>query len=112
MLRGIGAAVAVLLVVAGRVALDAVGVGVGHTAKTLCSGVFVSGRDPAAVRGDLQRDDLALLRYVDTAVDSTRHSVTATALGVLARRAVYREGLGCALVLDGLPPKWDTKRSS
>jgi hypothetical protein len=103
-LLGIGSAFAVLLLIAGRVALEAIGIGVAHKAKTLCSGVFVSGRDPAAVLIELHADDLAILRYIDASIDSAQHSVTASALGVVARRAVYREGLGCALVLDGFTP--------
>jgi CubicO group peptidase (beta-lactamase class C family) len=79
-------------------------IGVGHKAKTLCSGVFVAGRDPAAVLADLEVDDLAVLRYVDAHVDYTERTVTADALGIMTRRAVYRPGLGCALALGGLNP--------
>ncbi len=78
-------------------------VGVGHKARVLCSGVFVSKRPPAAVLADLQVDDLSVLQYVDASIDTVAHTVTARALGV-ERRAVYREGLGCALELDNLTP--------
>jgi CubicO group peptidase (beta-lactamase class C family) len=103
-LLGIGAALAVVLVVGGRVAVQAIEIGVAHKAKALCSSVFVSGRDPAAVLAELHSDDLAILQYIDASIDSARHSVTAGVLGVVARRAVYREGLGCTLVIDGLTP--------
>jgi CubicO group peptidase (beta-lactamase class C family) len=76
-------------------------VGVGHKARVLCSGVFVSKRTPAAVLADLQVDDLSVLKYVNSSIDIAAHTVTARALGV-ERRAVYREGLGCALELGNL----------
>jgi hypothetical protein len=78
-------------------------VGVGHKARVLCSGVFVSKRTPAAVLADLQVDDLSVLQYVNASIDTVAHTVTAQALGI-ERRAVYREGLGCALALDNLTP--------
>jgi hypothetical protein len=67
--------------------------------------VFVSRRAPAAVLDDLQVDDLSVLRYIDASIDTVAQTVTARVLGV-ERRAVYRDGLGCALELDNLtPPK-------
>ena len=87
----------------------ALSVGVGHKARVLCSGVFISRRAPAAVLADLQVDDLSVLRYVNASVDTVAHAVTARALGV-ERRAVYREGLGCALELDNLTPPSLLKR--
>lgn len=78
-------------------------VGVGHKARVLCSGVFVSKRTPAAVLADLHVDDLSVLQYVHASIDTVAHTVTARALGI-ERRAVYREGLGCALALDNLTP--------
>ena len=85
------------------VAVPALVVGIGHKARVLCSGVFVSKRLPAAVLADLQVDDLSVLQYIDASIDTVSHTVTARALGV-ERRAVYREGLGCALVLENLTP--------
>lgn len=81
----------------------ALSIGVGHKARVLCSGVFVSRRTLPAVLADLQVDDLSVLRYVDASIDTVGHTVTARALGI-ERRAVYREGLGCALALDNLTP--------
>jgi CubicO group peptidase (beta-lactamase class C family) len=83
--------------------VPALSVGVGHKARVLCSGVFVSKRPPAAVLADLQVDDLSVLRYVNASIDTVAHTVTARALGV-ERRAAYREGLGCALELDSPTP--------
>jgi hypothetical protein len=78
-------------------------VGVGHKAKVLCSGVFVSKRTPTAVLADLQADDLSILKCVHASIDSVQQTVTARALGV-ERRATYRDGLGCAIGLDNLTP--------
>lgn len=103
-LRGTTGVLVGALVVAGWVTVEAIAVGVGHKAKMLCSGVFVSGRDPAAVLAELQADDLAILQYINASVDPGGQSATARAFGVLARRAVWRKGLGCALVLDRLRP--------
>jgi CubicO group peptidase (beta-lactamase class C family) len=70
---------------------------VNYKAKQVCSGVFVSGRDAAAVETDLAIDDLAALRYVDADVDRRRGAVTASALGVTAH-ALRRGTSGCAIV--------------
>jgi CubicO group peptidase (beta-lactamase class C family) len=79
-------------------------IGVAYKAKMLCSGVFVSGRDPQTVLADLEVDDLAMLRHVNVSTDRATRSVTATILGIVTRRAVFRDGLGGALALDGRTP--------
>jgi CubicO group peptidase (beta-lactamase class C family) len=79
-------------------------IGVAYKAKMLCSGVFVSGRNPQAVLADLEVDDLAMLRHVNVSMDRATRSVTANVLGLVTRRAVYRDGLGCALSHDGRVP--------
>jgi CubicO group peptidase (beta-lactamase class C family) len=97
----------VLLVVLGVVldrAVRLASIGVAYKAKMFCSGVFVSGRDPQGVLTDLEVDDLAILRHINTSMDRATRSVTATILGIVTRRAVYRDGLGCALALDGRTP--------
>lgn len=70
---------------------------VAYKAKQLCSGVFVAGREPAAVAGDLAVDDLAILDYIGGSVDRSAKTATASVLGV-TRRAVFRRSGGCALV--------------
>lgn len=93
----------VMLVVILGVVLDRVlrlaSVGVAYKAKMLCSGVFVSGRDPQAVLADLEVDDLAMLRHVGVSLDRVTRSATASILSLVTRRAVYRDGLGCTLAL-------------
>ena len=99
----IGIGLASVLGMAAWFAQPALSVAVGHKARILCSGVFVSKRVPAAVLADLQVDDLSVLQYVNASIDTIAQTVTARALGV-ERRAVYREGLGCALELENLTP--------
>jgi hypothetical protein len=78
-------------------------IGAGYKAKMLCSYLFVSGRQLE----DIMNNDLEpfnpLLKYVDAEVDYENKSVTATAFGLVARRAVYNECLGCTLI----PPSWE-----
>jgi CubicO group peptidase (beta-lactamase class C family) len=79
-------------------------IGVAYKAKIVCSGTFVSKREPGAVLADLHVDDLAILQHIGVSIDADTRSVAASAFGVVTRRAVYRDGFGCALVLDGLTP--------
>ena len=77
-------------------------IGAGYKAKMLCSYLFVSGRQ----LDDVLNNDLEpfnpLLAYVDADVDYENKSVTATAFGLVTRRAVYNDCLGCTLI----PPSW------
>jgi CubicO group peptidase (beta-lactamase class C family) len=75
-------------------------IGTAYAAKTLCSGVFVTGR-PAeeVIREDVVADNHPLLRVVSVSVDTTRKLATARFLGLARRTAVYRPGLGCTLAL-------------
>jgi hypothetical protein len=76
-------------------------IGTGYAAKTVCSGVFVSGRPAQAVFDqDVRADNHPLLRLVTAAVDAQQQRATARFLGIAARVAQYRPGLGCTLVLD------------
>jgi CubicO group peptidase (beta-lactamase class C family)/uncharacterized membrane protein YkvA (DUF1232 family) len=75
-------------------------VATGFAAKTVCSGVFVSGRTPEAVLAE----DIAAYRNpalvpVGVEVDRAGGVVTAHFLGLAARQAVHREGLGCTLAI-------------
>ncbi len=72
-------------------------IGTGFIAKMLCSGVFVSNRDPGAV----MREDLWIAKKysIGAEVDYKEKSVTASIKGLFERRAIFREGLGCTLIL-------------
>ena len=96
------AAVALLVIVLSY-AVRVAAIGVAYKAKMLCSGIFVAGRDPGRVLADLELDDLAVLRHVTAAVDRQTQSVTATALGIIERRATHRPGAGCALTPNDAP---------
>lgn len=99
------AALAALLLALPFVADRAAHVAAGMTAKAICSGVFVSGRDPGAViRDDLAPYDSFLLDAVTATVDRERQRVSAALLGLGDRVAIHREGLGCTLAA-GVPPE-------
>jgi hypothetical protein len=71
----------------------------GYVAKTMCSGIFVSGRPVA----DIERDELGsfpcfhLPKYTISYKDS---SVTATFFGMASKTSVYRKGGGATLIND------------
>ena len=75
-------------------------IGTAYKAKILCTNVFLAGRDAASVLGeDLSADGLEVLKAFDVTIDRRGRSVTSSILGLAARTAVFREGLGCTLVI-------------
>jgi CubicO group peptidase (beta-lactamase class C family) len=74
----------------------------GFAAKTICSYVFISGREAA----DVFREDVAPAIFpaspVSYRVDIDARAVTADTFGFAEARAVFREGCGCTLV-KGVP---------
>jgi CubicO group peptidase (beta-lactamase class C family) len=78
-------------------------VGDGYAAKTVCSNVFMAGRNPQAVLSDdVQAPGNPLLRLVRVSVDHDEGRVTARMLGVFAPGyALYRGAFGCSSVPDG-----------
>ena len=74
----------------------------GFAAKTICSYVFISGREAA----DVFREDVAPAIFpassVSYRVDREARAVTANTFGFAEARAVFREGCGCTLV-KGVP---------
>ncbi len=73
----------------------------GYKAKNLCSAIFVSGRAPANVLAeDLSPVGVLYpLRFVDAEIDYTGRTVTASIKGFAERKAIFRDGLGCTLVI-------------
>ncbi|MFQ5626956.1 MAG: hypothetical protein ACE5FM_09930, partial [Methyloligellaceae bacterium] len=70
-------------------------------AKTLCSGVFVAGRDEdEVVARDVLADMTSGFRHWHGTVERERNLVTVSLYGLAARQALYRPGLGCTLVID------------
>lgn len=72
-------------------------IGIGYKAKILCSGVFVSHREPQSILSE----DLSYppeLGITHAKINFEDQSVTASVYGLMKRQAVYREGLGCTLL--------------
>jgi hypothetical protein len=74
-------------------------IGCGFYSKTLCSSVFVSGRDPQSV----MKEDLAfhpLMKLIKARIDYNGKSVTSSflGLGVFKRKAIFIERIGGVLL--------------
>ena len=75
-----------------------------YKAKLLCSGVFVSKRQPQSLLAeDLAVDSLAPLQYFKATINRKNQTVTTSFLGTNQRRAVYRPGLGTTLAIGKTP---------
>lgn len=74
--------------------------GTGYTSRLLCSGVFLAGRDPQSVKdSDLKvPGSIFILSSVD--YDNKSASASLPILFRFKRTAIYREGLGCTLLID------------
>lgn len=95
------------------VAVTAVGIGVGFRplyrialagagfkAHVLCSEVFISKRDVGAVLDeDLGGERYRLLRFFGYSIERDPPRVTVSLLGLAPQTAIFRDGLGCTLVL-------------
>ena len=70
----------------------------GFAAKGMCSGVYIGHRSQASVATrELSFFPISLAR---TTIHTEDSSVTATVFGMAKRKAVYRKGLGCALLAN------------
>lgn len=69
----------------------------GYAAKILCSSVYVSGRDYESV----MNEDLEMIGdyKIKVWLDERSKAAEASMLGMFKKRAIYREGLGCTLVV-------------
>ncbi len=68
----------------------------GYAAKNLCSCVFVAGMDEELVKQiDLGFSFIAL---TNTSVDYENKTTTSNVWGLVPRKAIYRDGLGCVLI--------------
>lgn len=72
-------------------------VGAGYAAKLIATGVFVLDRTPESIR----EQELGFLPFFHYSVDETGKTVTGWVFPGTKRTAVYRDGLGVALALDG-----------
>ncbi len=82
---------------------DLIRVGANYTAKTVCSNVFLAGRDPDEVlRTDVQAPGHPLLLLMRVSVDHDGGVVRAGLFGFIGGGlAVFRPGTGCAVLADG-----------
>lgn len=77
-------------------------IGAAYKAKMLCSGVFVSRRDPRAIlESDLLAEGHAALQYIGARVNYGSQSVAATLWGMAKQRAMFHPGIGCVLMPGG-----------
>ena len=68
----------------------------GYGSKYMASQVFVADRQPASVIAeDLQ---FPLIELAETQVDAKGNNASATVYGLMERKAIDRQGLGCVLV--------------
>ena len=80
--------------------------GSGFMAETVCSGVFVSGRDRQSVFAEeLTGPGYELLQLFQAKIDDQQKQVTASTYGLWPRTAVYRDGLGCTLAIGRTVPE-------
>ncbi len=100
-LSTLGVAIALSTVVFGFYLWKAALVVSGFKAKCLCSDIFVSRREPASVLAEDLDPVGALypLRFDNAKIDYGRRTVTASFWGFAERKAIFREGLGCTLVI-------------
>lgn len=68
----------------------------GFNAKVLCSCTFVT--EIAQERAEREELGFSLLWLASNTIDRTNQTVTSSVLGMQKKTAVYRKGLGCALV--------------
>ncbi len=79
--------------------LDRAPIFTGYAAKEVASQIFVNGRDFESVK---QNDiNFSLIPLSSISVDTINKEVNTSFLGFAKQKAVYRDGLGCALIADG-----------
>lgn len=72
----------------------------GYSSKSVASGVFLAHRTQASIeQGD---NDIPSIDLAKNVVNTDDKSVTSTAFGLKKRTAVFREGLGVVLMIDGV----------
>ncbi len=90
-------------------------IGTGYTAKYLCSSIFITGRgEEETFEEDILPGNI-LFGLISSSVNYDEKTVTSRGLGLFHEKtAVYREGLGSTLIIDGdverdvsgLPPRF------
>jgi CubicO group peptidase (beta-lactamase class C family) len=72
----------------------------GYGAKSLASGIFISEREPLAVKD--QEMNYSIVKFTQSRIDYQNKTVTTSFWGLAPQTAVYRKGFGCCLI-DDLP---------
>ncbi|WP_434036436.1 serine hydrolase domain-containing protein [Formosa sp. 4Alg 33] len=72
----------------------------GFSSKSVCSCTFLADRSLASI--EAQDNDFSPINLATNTIDFENKSVTSTVFGLKARTAVYKEGLGCILIPEGL----------
>jgi len=68
----------------------------GFAAKNMASSVFIADRNSNDVRDN--DNNIPLVKLAEVTVDN--NSASSTVFGLMSRKSVYREGLGCVLIND------------
>ncbi|MFK5890062.1 MAG: serine hydrolase [Flavobacteriaceae bacterium] len=72
----------------------------GYSSKSVASGVFLAHRTQASIeQGD---NDIPSIDLAKNVVNTDDKSVASTAFGLKKRTAIFREGLGAVLMIDGV----------
>jgi len=79
----------------------------GYAAKNMASTVFIAHRSPT----NIQEDDhnVPLIKLAETKVSDHHDEAAATVFGLMERRALCREGLGCVLLTEGIDTPTQTQ---
>ncbi|MEZ4901314.1 MAG: serine hydrolase [Spirosomataceae bacterium] len=88
------AAVLIGLVYIGNYAYRYASIGAAYNAKTVCSCVFVAGRNQAMV----EKEELYAVPFGKQIVDKEAGTVTASIFSIVSKTALYRPKLGCTLL--------------
>lgn len=87
------------VVFGGRHLLQVLTVASAFYAKTVCSGVFVSGRKAGdVIAEDVLADIMPGMRRIHASIDREKGLVRTSLYGLARRSALYRRGLGCTLL--------------
>lgn len=70
----------------------------GFAAKSVCSCTFEAGRGQQSIEAD--DNDIFPVKYTTNTIDEKERSVTSTIFGLKKRKAIYKEGTGCVLILE------------
>jgi len=75
--------------------------GSGFSAKTICSGYFLSGMPGQQIVDEALISASPMLSYVSFEIDTSEQRVDTRLFGLFQRRAVFTEGMGCTLLQSG-----------